>query len=119
MSPQGGYAHHAPEQDVSQRMVVKMIEVEVHALSTNPLTQQPIVWLRNQDDNTVLPIGVGGTEVASIYSELANEPSQRPLTHDLIGTVLEHFDAEVEQMRIVRLDFSHFGSPNDTGKYRV
>ncbi len=80
-----------------------MIEVKVHAFSTNPMTQQPIVWLQSLDHNTVLPIGVGGTEAASIYTELANDPPQRPLTHDLIGAVLEHFDAEVEQMQIVEL----------------
>ena len=80
-----------------------MIEVKVHALSTNPITQQPIVWLQSLDHNTVLPIGVGGTEAASIYTELANDPPRRPLTHDLIGAVLEHFDAEVEQMQIVEL----------------
>lgn len=80
-----------------------MVEARVHGLTKDPKTQKQIVWLQSLQDNIVLPITIGGTEAASIYSGLREEEPTRPLTHDLIRSALDRFDAEVKELQIVDL----------------
>ena len=80
-----------------------LIEMTVDGLTTDPNTKQQMVWLRSVEDEVMLPIVIGNTEAMSIYTELGGERTPRPLTHDLFKTVLEHFDAQVEEVRIVDL----------------
>ena len=79
-----------------------MTEMTVHGLRTDPKTKQQMVWLRSEN-NVMLPIVIGSTEAMSIYAELSGEKTPRPLTHDLLRTILDHFDAEVEEVQIVDL----------------
>ncbi|MDP6042141.1 MAG: DUF151 domain-containing protein [Candidatus Latescibacteria bacterium] len=80
-----------------------MIEMRVENLMSDRNSDQELVWLRSVEGSVVVPIEIGHTEYLSIYSELADERLPRPLTHDLLRTVLEHFDAEVEEVQIVDL----------------
>ena len=78
-----------------------MVEMKVQGLTTDPGTHLQIVWLQSSRDDATLPILVGGTEAASIQSSLDEKATERPLTHDLIETVFEHFDARLEEVQIV------------------
>jgi len=80
-----------------------MVEMTVYGLTTDKDNNQEMVWLRSVEDNVMLPIVIGNTEAMSIYAELYDEKTQRPLTHDLMRTVLDHFEAEVEEVKIVDL----------------
>jgi hypothetical protein len=80
-----------------------MVEVTVHKLVTDPATNQPIVLLQTLKGDVALPLVIGGTEAMSIYSGLTQEPSPRPLTHDLTRTILDHFEATVHEVHIVDL----------------
>ena len=80
-----------------------MIEMRVDNLMSDRNSNQELVWLRSVEGSVVVPIEIGRTEYLSIYAELADERTLRPLTHDLLRTVLEHFDAEVEEVQIVDL----------------
>ncbi len=87
--------------------VVVDIELTLDSLSTEGLAtrkaRHPMLWLRNIETNLVLPIVIGNTEAMAIYAELTGEKTLRPLTHDLLRTVLDHFGAQVEEVRIVDL----------------
>ena len=80
-----------------------MVEMKVHGVSADSKTQGQVLWLRGLEDNVVMPIAIGETEAMSIHAELAAEPPPRPLTHDLVKTILDRFEAEVQQVRIVDL----------------
>ena len=80
-----------------------MIEMRVDNLTTDPNSRQEMVWLRSVEGSVMVPIEIGHTEYLSIYAELAGERMPRPLTHDLLRTVLAHFDADVEEVQIVDL----------------
>lgn len=80
-----------------------MVEMTVYGLTTDKDNNQEMVWLRSVEDNVMLPIVIGTTEAMSIYAELYDEKTQRPLTHDLFRTILDHFEAEVEEVNIVDL----------------
>ncbi len=80
-----------------------MVEMRVEQLTTDPTSNRQMVWLRSVEDHMMVPIMIGYTESQSIYSEIAGRQPPRPLTHDLFRTVLDHFDAEVEEVHIVDL----------------
>jgi bifunctional DNase/RNase len=52
---------------------------------------------------TVLPIFIGGTEAVSIALRLRNEPSPRPLTHDLLDSIVRQLGGELVKVQVDRL----------------
>jgi uncharacterized protein len=62
-----------------------------------------IVFLRHGQESRVLPIFVGGNEAHSIALVLNGQPTPRPMTHDLIRTVLENLGWRVANIRVTRL----------------
>lgn len=77
-----------------------MIEMRVDNLS-EPNSGQEVVWLRSLEGSVVVPIEIGHTEWLSIWAEVTGERLPRPLTHDLLRTLLSHFDAQVEEVQVV------------------
>ena len=80
-----------------------MKEMEVIAVQLEPNSSHPLVWLKDKDQKVVLPIAVGNFEAAAIYMELHGEPPPRPIAYDLLRTILEGFDARVEQVLVSAL----------------
>ena len=64
------------------------VEMKIRGLMLDPVTNLPIVILRNLDGNSVLPIWVGAYEANAIALEIEKVPAPRPMTHDLIRNVL-------------------------------
>ena len=64
------------------------VEMKIRGLMLDPVTNLPIVILRNLDGNSVLPIWVGAYEANAIALEIENVAAPRPMTHDLIRNVL-------------------------------
>jgi len=64
------------------------VEMKIRGLMLDPVTNLPIVILRNQDGNSVLPIWVGAYEANAIALEIEKVAAPRPMTHDLIRNVL-------------------------------
>jgi hypothetical protein len=82
---------------------VKLIEVSVHGLGTEPKTQQHVVVLRENDGTRVLPIFVGPCEAQAIARLLKREAFPRPLTHDLLALLVEGLHAKVTRVVITEL----------------
>jgi uncharacterized protein len=64
------------------------VEMKIRGLMLDPVTNLPIVILRNLDGNSVLPIWVGAYEANAIALEIEKVAAPRPMTHDLIRNVL-------------------------------
>ena len=64
------------------------VEMKIRGLMMDPVTNMPIVILKDVNGNTVLPIWVGIYEANAIALEIEKVTTQRPMTHDLIKTVL-------------------------------
>ena len=73
-----------------------MIEMEVVAVQPEPNSNRPLVWLKDKDQRIFLPIAIGNFEATAIYMALYNEPPPRPISHDLLRSVLDGFDVQVE-----------------------
>lgn len=79
------------------------IAVEVSGVGTNPLTQASAVLLYAESENLVLPIFIGSAEAGAISRYLDGVRTPRPMTHDLIGNLLDVFNGRLE--RVIVSDF--------------
>ena len=64
------------------------VEMKIRGLMMDPVTNMPIVILKDVNGNTVLPIWVGIYEANAIALEIEKVSTPRPMTHDLIKTLL-------------------------------
>ena len=64
------------------------VEMNIRGLMMDPVTNMPIVILKDLNGNTVLPIWVGIYEANAIALEIEKVSTPRPMTHDLIKSLL-------------------------------
>ncbi len=64
------------------------VEMKIRGLMMDPVTNMPIVVLKDLNGNTILPIWVGIYEANAIALEIEKVSTPRPMTHDLIKTLL-------------------------------
>ena len=64
------------------------VEMKIRGLMMDPVTNLPIVILRDVNGSTVLPIWVGVYEANAIALEIEKVSTPRPMTHDLIKSLL-------------------------------
>ena len=64
------------------------VEMKIRGLMMDPATNMPIVILKDVNSNTVLPIWVGIYEANAIALEIEKVSTPRPMTHDLMKSVL-------------------------------
>jgi uncharacterized protein len=74
------------------------IEMTIKGLMVDPITNTPIVILRDKDGQRVLPIWVGIFEANAIALQIENVATPRPMTHDLLRNVIEDLNAAVEKI---------------------
>jgi bifunctional DNase/RNase len=74
------------------------IEMTIKGLMVDPVTNTPIVILRDKDGNRVLPIWVGIFEANAIALQIENVATPRPMTHDLLRNVIQDLDATVQKI---------------------
>jgi len=78
-----------------------MYEVEVWGIALDPINQSPIVVLKNkQNPKEVIPIWIGHPEASGIMMVLNKIEFERPLTYELINSLLETVGAVVEKVEI-------------------
>jgi bifunctional DNase/RNase len=78
------------------------VEMKVRGLALDPVSNMPIIILRDEEDKRSLPIWVGIFEANAIALELEKIPTPRPMTHDLIKNILETIEARL--LKIVVTD---------------
>ena len=72
-------------------------------MTLDPVSNMPIIILRDEEEKRSLPIWVGIFEANAIALELEKIATPRPMTHDLIKNVLEAVDAKVEKIVVTDL----------------
>jgi len=80
-----------------------MIEVIVAHLGLDRTTNSPVVILREKDGTRVLPIWIGPAEASAIAMEMQGIRPPRPMTHDLLKSVIVGLGAEVQRIVISAL----------------
>jgi bifunctional DNase/RNase len=79
------------------------VEMKIRGLMMDPVTNMPIVLLKDVGGDTVLPIWVGVYEANAIALEIEKVTTPRPMTHDLIKNVLTGLDALVHKIVVTEL----------------
>ena len=74
------------------------IEMKIRGLMMDPVTNMPIVILKDVNGNTILPIWVGVYEANAITLEIEKVATPRPMTHDLIKSLLRGLNAGVQKV---------------------
>jgi bifunctional DNase/RNase len=80
-----------------------LVEMFIKGLMIDPVTNMPIVILRDEDNQRTLPIWVGPVEANAIALQIENVSSPRPMTHDLLRNVLADLDASLQRVIIADL----------------
>ena len=84
------------------------IEMSIKGLMVDPITNTPIVILRDKDGQKVLPIWVGIFEANAIALQIENIATPRPMTHDLLRNVIRDLKAEVRKIVVCDLQENTF-----------
>ena len=79
------------------------ILMTVGGLTLDPVTKTPIIILRDPENKLNLPIWIGLLEATAMAAELEGIKMARPLTHDLLRTVLGELGATVDWVEVTEL----------------
>ena len=85
-----------------------MIEVQVTRLMIDENTNSPVVVLKEAKGERHLPIWIGSSEANAIAMGLSGQKFQRPLTHDLLSTVIRGLRGNVVKILISDLKDNTF-----------
>jgi uncharacterized protein len=84
------------------------IEMTIKGLMVDPITNMPIIILRDEAGQRVLPIWVGIFEANAIALQIENVATPRPMTHDLLRNVIEDLRGVVEKIVVCDLKDNTF-----------
>ncbi|MBE55762.1 MAG: hypothetical protein CL479_04190 [Acidobacteria bacterium] len=84
------------------------IEMIIKGLMLDPTTKMPIVILRDNKGDNVLPIWVGSPEANAIALQIENVATPRPMTHDLLRNVIQDLKGEVQKIVVCDLKENTF-----------
>ena len=79
------------------------VEMKIRGLMMDPVTQTPIVILKDLSGNSILPIWVGMYEANAIALEIEKVSTPRPMTHDLIKILLMGLDTGIKKVVVSEL----------------
>ena len=85
-----------------------LVEVRVQSLALDRTTNSPVVILQEIGGERVLPIWIGPAEASAIAMQMAEMEISRPLTHDLICTVMHSLGGEVQRVIITKVQKSTY-----------
>jgi len=84
------------------------IEMTIKGLMIDPITNMPIIILRDKDGQRVLPIWVGVFEANAIALQIENVSTPRPMTHDLLRNVIQDLQAKIVKIVVSDLKENTF-----------
>ena len=77
-----------------------MIEMKVMGIALDTRTGSPIVVLHDKDNRRALPIWIGSAEASSIIRKIENLTVTRPMTHDLIISIVDKSGYKISKVEI-------------------
>ena len=84
------------------------IQVELHQIIIREMENEQIIVLKEVDGERRLPIMIGSGEAFAIDRRLKGISPPRPLTHDLLASVIEQLGGSLERIEITRLEEGTF-----------
>ena len=85
------------------------VQMELTRIIINENNEQQIIFLKEVDGERTFPIVIGIFEATSVDRRVKGMPSPRPLTHDLVASVIENLGGELQDIFISELrDHTYF-----------
>ena len=84
------------------------VEMKITGLMIDPVSNMPIIILKSESGEEVLPIWVGIFEANAIAMQMESIVSPRPMTHDLLKNVIEGLEATIRRIEITDLKENTF-----------
>jgi uncharacterized protein len=89
------------------------IQMSVGGLTLDPVTKTPIVILKDTENKLNLPIWIGLLEATAMATEIEGIKMARPMTHDLLKTILGEVGGSVDSVEITELkENTYYASVN-------
>jgi hypothetical protein len=85
-----------------------MVEMSIKGLMVDPITNMPIIILKDAAGQKVLPIWVGVFEANAIALQIENIQTPRPMTHDLLRNIIQDLQASVDRIVVCDLKENTF-----------
>ena len=85
-----------------------LIEMTIKGLMVDPITNMPIIILKDKEGERVLPIWVGIFEANAIALQIENIATPRPMTHDLLRNIITDLDGQVDRVVVSELKDNTF-----------
>jgi bifunctional DNase/RNase len=85
-----------------------MVEMKVEGLTLDPLTNMPIIILKDLEGNRALPIWVGFFEANAIALEIEKIATPRPMTHDLMRNLIADMKGKINHILVSELKDNTF-----------
>ena len=82
--------------------------MSIKGLRVDPITNMPTIILRETEGERVLPIWIGVFEANAIALQIENVQTPRPMTHDLLKSMIDHLEARVERIVVCALKENTF-----------
>jgi bifunctional DNase/RNase len=80
------------------------VEMELHKIIISEMREEQIIVLKEVEGERFFPIVIGSTEAAAIDRRLKGIPTQRPLTHDLLASVISQMGGTIDRIEINHLE---------------
>ncbi|MCX5708492.1 MAG: bifunctional nuclease family protein [Candidatus Omnitrophica bacterium] len=85
-----------------------MVEMELNKIVIDENRHEQLIVLKEKDGERVMPIVIGLNEIAAIKSKISGVNPPRPITHDLLFSVINVLEARVEKIIIDKLENNIF-----------
>jgi bifunctional DNase/RNase len=84
------------------------VQMELHKIIISDMQDRQIIYLKEVDGQREFAIQIGSGEAYAIERRLKGIPTQRPLTHDLLASVIEQMGGSIERIEITNLEDQTF-----------
>ncbi|MFW2330830.1 MAG: bifunctional nuclease family protein [Nitrospinota bacterium] len=84
------------------------VRVDIEGLAIDPLSNSPILFLKDNQSDKSLPIWVGYSEATAIATEIEKLKMPRPMTHDLLKSIIDHLGATITEVFVNSLEENTF-----------
>ncbi len=88
---------------LARESVPGFIEMEVKGVRLDLIGQSPVVILSDKDGKRLFPIWIGFPEANAIDKEMRHLSSTRPMTHDLLHSILDQVKVKLKEVKVVDL----------------
>lgn len=85
-----------------------MIELILNKIKVDESRNEQVIVLKEKDGKRMLPVVIGIAEVNAIKLKLSGIKPPRPLTHDLLVSIIENLGARLKQVLIDKLENNTF-----------